>query len=198
MGYIRMDLAQMAQFFRSAEDICNSFRDSQSAIDRAFNLAIEAWRDNNAATAYVQLDETARGISRLYDSLVEAIDYVARVCNNRAELVDFERFAPPTLIPFTTDLTEVTVDNSIINTDPDALEEFKSALDGYVQSIADNSERLGILYDRIGASWDDEQYVKFGDALSEFTNRMQAQVDILDRISAFLSAKIEIMRRSDI
>lgn len=196
---IKIDLAQMPQFFKGTEEICNSFCQNQQEIDKAFNTVQYIWRDKNAVTTCAQLEETARGISKFYDSLNEAIDYIVRVCNNRAEYVDFGTITPPQITSFTINITEITqVDNAVINTNPDALEEFKNALDKYIQSIVDNAERLSKLYNRIGDSWNDEQYEKFGDALSKFTNQMQSQVDILDTISAFLQGRIEILRRSDI
>lgn len=199
MAYIRIDLAQMPQFFRGTEEVCNSFCENQQQIDRAFNTIQTTWRDKNAVITCTQLGETAHCISKFYLSLNEAIDYLVRVCNNRAEYVDFGKLTPPQLGQFTVNLMEITkVEDSTINTNPDALEEFKAALDKYIQSIVDNADKLRRLYIKIGESWDDEQYEKFGDALSQFTNQMQVQVDILDRISAFLKGKIEILRRGDI
>lgn len=196
---IKIDLAEMPQFFRGTEEVCNSFCQNQQQIDGAFNAVQNTWRDKNAVTTCVQLEETARGISKFYQSLNEAIDYLVRVCNNRAEYVDYERFSPPSIEQFTVNIMEITqMDNSVINTNPDALEEFKRALDKYIQSIVDNVERLSNLYHRIGDSWNDEQYEKFGDALSAFVNQMQSQVDILDTISAFLKGRIEVLRRGDI
>lgn len=199
MRYMNIDLAEMPQFFRGVEEVCNSFCQNQQQIDKAFNTVQNTWRDKNAVTTCVQLEETARGISKFYDSLNESVEHVVRVCNNRAEYVDYDRLTPPQIEQFTINLMEITqVDNAVIKTNPDALEEFKSALDKYVQSIVDNVERLINLYNRIGDSWDDAQYEKFGDALLKFKNQMQSQVDILDKISAFLKAKIEILRRGDI
>ena len=196
---INIDLAQMPQFFKGVEEVCNSFCQNQQQIDRAFNTIEDTWRDKNAVTTCTQLEETARGISMFYDRLNEAVEYVVRVCNNRAEYVDYGSITPPQIVPFTINITEITqMDNAVINTNPDALEEFKCALDKYIQSIVNNVECLSKLYNRIGDSWNDEQYEKFGDALSKFTGQMQSQVDILDRISAFLKGRIEILRRSDI
>lgn len=196
---IRIDLSQMPQFFRRLEEICNSFCLNQRQIDRAFNAVQSIWRDKNAVTACVQLEETAHGISRFYDSLAEAIAYIVRVCNNRAELVEYGRLTPPRIEPFTITIMEITnMDDAVIITEPEALEEFKQALDNYIQSICDNTESLNKLYYGIGDSWNDGQYEKFGEALSAFTNQMQAQVDTLDTISSFLKSKIEILRRSDI
>lgn len=198
MSHIRMDLAQMPQFFRVTEEVCNSFCQNQSAIGRAFDAVQNTWRDRNAAVAGARLTDTARDIAKFYNSLCEAVEYVLRVCNNRAEYVDYNQLTPPQIDGFTINITEVNVDNSVINTDPDALDEFKTALDKYIQSIVDNVERLRKLYSNIGSSWDDEQYRKFGDELAAFSRQMQAQVDILDRISAFLKNRIEILRRGDI
>lgn len=196
---IRIDLAQIPSFFKGVEEACNSFCQNQRQIDSAFNSVQTTWRDKNAVTTCVQLEETARGIAKFYDSLNEAIEYIVRVCNNRAEYVDFGTIAAPRIEPFTVNIMEITnMDNAVINTNPEALEEFKIALDKYVQSICDNSESLSKLYNHIGDSWDDEQYEKFGYALSDFTRQMQSQVDILDTISAFLKGRIEILRRSDI
>lgn len=199
MGYIRIDLAQMPQFFKETEIICNSFCQNQQLIDRAFNVIQNTWKDKNAAITGTQLEDTARDILKFYDTLNDAIVYIVKVCNNRAEYVDYNRFDLPRIEPFTINIMEITqMDDAIINTNPDALEEFKNALDKYIQSIVDNAERLSKLYNRIGDSWHDEQYEKFGDALSLFNNQMQSQVDVLDRISIFLKRRIEILRRGDI
>ena len=196
---LNMDLAQMSQFFRGMENICNSFCENQQHVDRAFNAIQETWRDKNAVTTGDKLKETAYAISKFYVSLNEAIEHVVRVCNNRADYIDYERFSLPQISQFTSNILEITtMDNAVIKTNPDALEEFKNALDKYIQSIIDNVEYLNKIYRNIGNSWDDTQYEKFGDALSKFTNQMQSQVDILDTILAFLKAKIEILRRDDI
>lgn len=188
----------MPQFFKGIERVCSSFCSSQADIDKAFNAVVDSWRDKNAVTTCVLLGDTARDILKFYDSLCEAVDNIVRVCNNRAEYVDYGSLTPPRIETFTINITEIEMDNAVINTDPDALEEFQSALDKYIQSIVDNVGRLGKLYADIGGSWDDDQYVKFGDELSKFTNRMQSQVNVLDAISAFLKNKIEILRRGDI
>lgn len=193
-----MDVAQMPQFFRSAEDICNSFCENQSAIDRAFNTVQSTWRDKNAVTTCDRLTDTARDISRIYTGIIEALEYVVRVSANRAEYIDYVGITQPNIAQFTVNIMEIHMSETVINTDPDALDEFKAALDKYIASIFDNVDRLSKLYSYIGNSWDDEQYVKLGDELSAFTNRMQTQVDVLYRISEFLKAKIEILRRGDV
>lgn len=199
MPYMRIDLAAMPQFFKGVEETCSSFCRNQQNIDAAFNAVQQTWRDFNAVTTCNRLTETANDIAKFYDSLNGAIEYIVRVCNNRAEYVDYDRLVPPQIDPFTVHIMEITqMDNAVINTDPDALEEFKNALDTYIQSIADNVGQLSGMYNRIGESWNDEQYENFGDALSQFTNRMQSQVDVLHKISVFLDAKIEILRRGDI
>ena len=199
MQKIRIDLAQIPQFFKGLEEVCNLFCQNQLNIDRAFNVIQEEWRDKNAKVTGEQLAETARDIAKVYLSIGEAIDYIVEVCNNRAEYADFGRIAPPRINQFTTSLMEITnMDDSVIITDPDALEEFKKELDKYSQSIVDNVDYLRNLYTKIGNSWDDVQYENFGDALSTFTSRMQTQIDVLDKISAFLKAKIDILRRKNI
>lgn len=199
MSNMNIDLAQMSQFFRGMENICNSFCENQQHVDRAFNTVQETWRDKNAVFTCDKLKETAYDISKFYVSLNEAIEYVVRVCNNRADYIDYERFSSPQISQFTSYVMEITtMDNSVIKTDPSALEEFKSSLDKYIQSIIDNVEHLNKIYRDIGSSWNDSQYDRFGDAISDFAKQMQSQLDVLCIISGFLKDKIEILRRDDI
>lgn len=199
MAHIQIDLAQMPQFFGHIEEICRSFCNNQAAIERAFDAVQATWRDKNTVTTGVRLEDTARGIAKFYDSLNEAVDYILRVCNNRADYVDVDRLHRPQIEPFTVNISEINImEDTVINTNRDALEEFRQALDKYTQSIVDNVESLRKLYYNIGDSWRDEQYEKFGDSLSAFSTQMQGQVDVLDAIEAFLRGKIEILRRSDI
>ena len=196
--WLNMDMAAMPQFFRELELVCNSFCENQSAMDSAFNTVQVTWRDRNAVITHDRLEETARDISRFYDELNQSIEYILRVCNNRAEYIDYGKLTAPHIATFTIGITEITGMDSVINTRPETLEEFKAALDKYVQALVDNVERLRALYANIGESWDDAQYVKFGEALAAFRNRIQAQVDVLCKISAFLRSRIDILRRSDI
>ncbi len=63
MQEIHIDLAQIPQFFRGLEEVCNSFCQNQLSIDRAFNAIQKEWRDKNAKVTSEQLTETARDIA---------------------------------------------------------------------------------------------------------------------------------------
>lgn len=188
---ISINLDAFPAYMRSMSDACTSFCESQRKIDNSYNNVQSTWVDKNCVHTGRVLMQTATGIKGFYAKLTSELDHTKEYYKKCADIIDIPVVYLPPIDTFKIVLREPTnMSNNTIITNIEVLRDFKRSLDQYIQMIGNNVNDLNSSYRSVGASWDDDHYREFGDALSGFSKMMQGQVDQLMIISRYLEARI--------
>ena len=190
MGTINIQLVPAQEYVRFLANACRQFCANQSDMDKAYNKMGNEWVDRIYVRTGEELKETAKNLFGIYYTVSETIQILHKRICALCRYNDISEPASIYLEQFTVKIIGGTMgNNELVNTTPEALEQFERALQKYMVAT-DQTIRAIINKHRAMASyWNDGQYNQFTKVISDFYNRVLVQLDKLDALSELVRRK---------
>lgn len=184
------DLIEIAKFLDRLNGDFEGLRENQETIIHAYNSLAELWLDKVYFITGQVLSETAEATKRAYSAFSEVAIKLQRQHEILCEYQEIDEARHYGELEFPTNfILENTMNNGKMIVSASDIEEFERALANYLEILDEQVKRVGAEYHAVGESWMDDQYVRLGDDIAEFTQKTAKQSEALAQLSVILREK---------